>query len=117
MALHIVSWILPWIFYFSKKYIFYSNLKQSLEMKNTHIWYLHIDLAFYEAYSKRSISNRIFVHIETCHDYHFVGGKKVVHLRSYGPAYSFVDFAVDDLFFQFFSRLNQSLEIKNTHMW
>ena len=43
-----------------------------------------------------------------------------IYLRSYGPAYSTVDFAVDILFFQifiFYSRLNQSLEMKNTHMW
>ena len=34
----------------------------------------------YEAYFKRSISKRVFVHIKTCHDYHFVGGKKIVHV-------------------------------------
>ena len=43
-----------------------------------------------------------------------------IYLRSSGPAYSTVDFAVDILFFQknsFFSRLNQSSEMKNKQMW
>ena len=38
---------------------------------------LHIALAFYEAYFKRSITKRIFVYVKTCHVYHFMGGEKL----------------------------------------
>ena len=70
---------------FFQKIIFFSHLNQSLEMKNTHICYLRIALAFYEAYFKRSISKRIFKHGKTCHDYQFVVGKKLSTYKTFNP--------------------------------